>query len=953
MRAASGLIFIVLLLFLAGSASAAYNVDIGIGPTSDFLCNGASPNICEATRDNAKFSATDLASLLSVSSVTITTGSGGAQAGDITISAPINYAGEGTPGLMLASAGSIGGNAGISGDNYGVSFQPGTDSTYSGPISGGVSVIKKSGAGKLTLAGANTYSGTTTIGAGNTLQVGNGAASGTLGTSLVTNDGALVFKRSDIFNVVNAISGTGSLTQSGTGTLVFLNPANTYTGTTTIDSGRTLQIGDGFNDGTLGIGAITNNGALIFDRPTLYSVSNPISGTGTLTVTGVSYIQLTEDNTYTGTTTIENGGSLDIGDGGTTGTLGTGAVTNNGALVFDHSDFTIIDNAISGTGTLIVAGVSNIQLTGANSYTGNTIIESGSGLYVGNGAASGTIGTGAVSNDGFLTFERSDSITVASDICGTGTLYQTGSGTTILTGSNYYTGTTYISHGTLQIGNGGSNGILGTGAVSNEGALVFNRSDYYIVGNAISGTGTLTVMSPGEIKLTGTNSYSGMTTINSGGTLRIGYESSATGTLGSGIVTNNGNLVFDRSGSLMVTSDITGSGSLGQIGSGTTTLMSSMLAYTGDTSARAGKLVFGTTVPSSGIWIMSFNSPTSYGRMVLKDTPNIAGKTINVEIPAPTGPYDKNIISWTGSAIGTPSLMMNGVPVTSGEYVGNLALVYSSTAGVNVKSRAAVTTVPTTTVPISNPSPTDTPGTNPTPGQGNDDNPPGPAVVEPPAGTTEVNVGGNSAVTEVTVTGTGISDLIVTGTVQPGPPSGVDPPPGIAYQYIDLTPSRYTTITGATITFTVPVTWLEESHISPGDVRLNRYTNSKWNTLPTTVLKTQNGQVWLSSESPGFSYFAIIGVSRSSAEVASEEQTGEPTRNVPAQNRVTPAAGVTAASLATTVPAAASTTAAGTSTILSVLAFIGIGGVACVAVGIIARRWWIRRQNPDLFEDEK
>ena len=80
-------------------------------------------------------------------------------------------------------------------------------------------------------------------------------------------------------------------------------------------------------------------------------------------------------------------------------------------------------------------------------------------------------------------------ITVANVISGTGALSQLGTGTTTLTGANTYTGTTTISAGTLQIGAGGTTGALGTGAVTNNATLQFNRSDALTVANAISGTG--------------------------------------------------------------------------------------------------------------------------------------------------------------------------------------------------------------------------------------------------------------------------------------------------------------------------------------------------------------------------------------------------------------------------------------------------------------------------------
>ena len=98
-------------------------------------------------------------------------------------------------------------------------------------------------------------------------------------------------------------------------------------------------------------------------------------------------------------------------------------------------------------------------------------------------------------------------------ISGSGTLTQAGAGTTILTGANTYTGTTTISAGTLQIGSGGTAGTLGTGAVTDSAALIFNETDSNTVANVISGSGTLTQAGSGTTILTGANTYTGTTTI--------------------------------------------------------------------------------------------------------------------------------------------------------------------------------------------------------------------------------------------------------------------------------------------------------------------------------------------------------------------------------------------------------------------------------------------------------
>ena len=118
--------------------------------------------------------------------------------------------------------------------------------------------MTKNGASTLILTADNSYAGGTTINTG-TLQVGNGGATGSVGTGPVLDDAALVFNRSGTVAVPGAITGTGSLTQEGVagGTLV-LTGANTYAGGTTIASG-VLQLGDGGTSGSI-VGNVADSG---------------------------------------------------------------------------------------------------------------------------------------------------------------------------------------------------------------------------------------------------------------------------------------------------------------------------------------------------------------------------------------------------------------------------------------------------------------------------------------------------------------------------------------------------------------------------------------------------------------------------------------------------------------------------------------------------------------------
>ncbi|MFJ2714375.1 autotransporter-associated beta strand repeat-containing protein [Pseudomonas sp. NPDC087346] len=246
----------------------------------------------------------------------------------------------------------------------------------------------------------------------------------------------------------------------------------------------------------------------------IVNISGAISGAGNVTTAGSGTTILAANNTYAGTTTI-SGGTLQVGAGGTSGSLGSGAVTDNANLTYNLSGNTTVANVISGTGNLTQAGSGTTILTANNTYAGTTTISGGT-LQVGVGGTSGSLGSGAVTDNANLTFNVSGTNTVAGVISGTGKLTQAGSGTTILTGNNTYAGPTMISGGTLQVGSGGIGGSLGVGAVTDNANLVFNFSNAQCLSalavGGITGSGNLTSLIGGSftvdraITLNGTTS---------------------------------------------------------------------------------------------------------------------------------------------------------------------------------------------------------------------------------------------------------------------------------------------------------------------------------------------------------------------------------------------------------------------------------------------------------------
>ena len=148
-------------------------------------------------------------------------------------------------------------------------------------------------------------------------------------------------------------------------------------------------------------------------------------------------------------------------------------------------------------------------------------------MQLGAGGPTGSI-VGNVSNNGTLAFNRSDGYLFGGLISGGGGVNQLGTGTTILTANNTYTGGTTITSGTLQLGNGGTSGGL-QGDVVNNGVLVVARSDQVMLNDVISGSGAVVQNGSGQTVLTGKNTYSGVTVAMAGSLFVNGDQSAATG----------------------------------------------------------------------------------------------------------------------------------------------------------------------------------------------------------------------------------------------------------------------------------------------------------------------------------------------------------------------------------------------------------------------------------------
>ncbi|GLH77438.1 hypothetical protein SSBR45G_23460 [Bradyrhizobium sp. SSBR45G] len=422
----------------------------------------------------------------------------------------------------------------------------------------GFSAFEKTGAGTWTLTGTTTAVTPWAINQG-TLAVSTDASLGDSSGALTFGGGTLRYlsgfssNRDVTLNagggsfdtngnnatLGGAISGTGSFTKLGAGTLTLTNTSNvTYSGDTFINAG-TLQAGapgvlsfasaymiasgatldlNGFSSM---IGSFAGSGNVLLGAGSLETghdgrstmFSGTISGSGSLIIT--ADLTLSGTNTYTGPTTLE-GGTLRAGAAGAFAPLSSVQV-NAGILDLNGFDQTI--GSLAGDGAVLLGAAT---LTTGGDNTGTTF--------------SGTIS-------------------------GSGGVTKAGTGTMTFAGSSSYSGATTINAGTLRAGasnvlasasafmiaNGATldlNGFDQTiGSLAGSGSVLLGAGTLTAGGNngsstfsgTISGSGGFTKTGSGRMTLTGTNSYTGATIIN-GGVLDV--EGAITNT--SGVTVNSG-----------------------------------------------------------------------------------------------------------------------------------------------------------------------------------------------------------------------------------------------------------------------------------------------------------------------------------------------------------------------------------------------------------------------------
>lgn len=531
-----------------------------------------------------------------------------------------------------------------------------SDSLVLGGVIDGPGGIIKSTVGDLTLGGNNTFSGNVTFA-----------------------NGSLSFAQGGL--------GTGDLSLEGS-TLVWLG------GNTQDISSRSITFAAGTNTFDVGSNDVV--------------LANPFGGGSTdpFVKQGAGKLTLAADADFSGPVAI-NDGPLQLGDGGTTGSV-TGAIANEGGLIIDLSADLILSQIISGTGGLQHAGASVVTLAGANTFTGETsITNAGGSLFLAaptslQGSTLAYSSTGGVLDFGFLTNAtlgglsgdqpitldnltpaplaltvgaNGQDTTYSGAIGGGGSFIKSGSGNLTLSGTSSIAGSTTVNAGIITL----SGSLTTSLAAINSGELNVEGGTLTCSATSTFGTssagGTLRVTNSGSTTFTNIQSGTGdnglisvedglfsaasvlLQRTGNGGT---GVDPNATPT-GSGFVVSGG------------TATITGALTIGTSNSSATSLIS------GGSTAVGGVVTIGNS--SNTRWSMlevnggEFTSTDAVTGILLSPNVGVANRSAFIVSSSGVATVEKITMGTGTSAAGTGRVAVAGGTL----YLGSGGIVQEAT----------------------------------------------------------------------------------------------------------------------------------------------------------------------------------------------------------------------------------------------------------------------------------
>ncbi len=452
-----------------------------------------------------------------------------------------------------------------------------TDQSLSAFLDGDLSLVKN-GVGVLDLTASSSYTGGTTINAGairvsDFAHLGTGQVIANAGASLILNYGA----SGQLLQTTSIMTGAGSFIKEGTGQ-VLMDVANTYTGGTTIRAGRiVLNNGAGLGAGNIQVdssGELGLNGGII--------VNNNITGSGLVRKILTNVTELSGDNSgFTGTMLV-GGGAILVTNGNAFG-VGTLEIRNGtDARINAAADSTVVADLV-GIGNFQKFGTGKVTLTGdGTAFAGGIEIDAGTLQIEGTSNVGGA--TIVIDAAGTLQLDTAGLTVFNNSVLGAGNVIKTGTGTVFVTGNNLYSGGTDIQQGAIRVTD---TSFLGTGAITVQSgaALDLSIATAQTLSQNVTGAGILRKSDVGDLTLLSNGLTGGVDIV--GGRVIV----STAAALGGGAVTTAADtqLVFNNSTTEVISTPISGAGTLTMDGSGLLVIQNAN-SFTGGTLINSGRI---------------------------------------------------------------------------------------------------------------------------------------------------------------------------------------------------------------------------------------------------------------------------------------------------------------------------------------------------------------------------
>ena len=647
--------------------------------------------------------------------------------------------------------------------------------TISASLGGGVG-LNKTTSGTVVLSGSNVYTGLTSM-QGGILEL-NSAGNPAISGSLSITSGTVQLDRSNqilssqgvgitssvlaLQNNSNTVAGvsllSGSITGSGTlsstsafdiqsgaisaslggsaglnkttaGTVV-LSGSNVYTGLTTV-SGGILELNTSVNPAISGSLSITS-GTVQLDQSNQILATQGVSVNGGVlalqnnnnTVAGVSLTS----GSITGSGTLSSTSAFDVRSGTISANLGGGVGLNKttaGTVLLVGSNVYTGLTTVSG-GVLELNTAVNPAISGSVSIIGGTVqldrsnqIASGQGVSVNGGVlalqsnsntvAGLTLTGGSITGSGTLTSTTSFDVragAISASLGGNVGLTKSTGGTVLLSGSNVYTGLTSVQGGILELNTSGSPAISGSlsitggtvqldqsnqilatqgvgvaggvlalqgnsntvagltlagGAVTGSNGILTSTSDFLVQSGSISaslgGNVGLNKTTGGTVVLSGSNFYTGLTSVSGpGGVLEL--NTTAGNAISGNLTVTSGTVQWDRSNQVVDSSIVTLNGGTLLLGANNDTIgqllvVSGSIVGTGNLTTTSDYILESGTVAQSLGGLVGVQKTTS-GTVLLTASNSYTGLTT----------VQDGILELNSSA--GPSVSGNGLVINSG-----------------------------------------------------------------------------------------------------------------------------------------------------------------------------------------------------------------------------------------------------------------------------------------------